>query len=373
MSSYTLIEDSDLEERIQEDIDVCVSLLREVYGRRIVSIVLIGGYGRGEGGISVVEVGYWPKNNYDFLVVLRSLGPVDRGWVLDAYRQLKDILDERLMVRFEASFQSLRRIQTAPAIMIYQDILHASRTVYGKDIGTLLPASVCEVLPPMEALNILRTRSMLLLAYRMNEAHLNYVPDKQQRLVWLAKAILGYGDAILILKKAYKTTYVAKNEAIKQIDISDVFPSNLEGERFKQLHDQASRFRLSDEKGLETAPYESVLPLLEVIYLWALRGVLGRPQLTWERLPLLSLNAVRGVPLRVRNVMITIREFGLPSLFDCVSCHPRDRLHRVVPLLLYSPSGESLAYCRREFNLSENASLREIENVCFRLYLRYIV
>ena len=70
VSNYTFLNTPEAEERIQRDQDVIAQALEQTLQKSLLSVVMIGGYGRGEGGIYNANGDLRPYNDYDYFLVL---------------------------------------------------------------------------------------------------------------------------------------------------------------------------------------------------------------------------------------------------------------------------------------------------------------
>ncbi len=65
MRRYTILEDPEADVTVQEVLDKIVSEVVSLLGRDLQAMVLVGGYGRGEGGIYQSSVGYQLVNDFE--------------------------------------------------------------------------------------------------------------------------------------------------------------------------------------------------------------------------------------------------------------------------------------------------------------------
>lgn len=375
MGKYTLVDHESIDSHIESEIALCRERIIGAFGDGLTSLVLVGGYGRGEGGVSRDNGRLMPKNNYDFLIVLKdSLRPKSER-VKTALRTLKDGLDRELSVIFEASCHRESKVRSAPHIMIFHDIYQASMTIYGHEIRTLLPETVTAPLPPVEAMRILRNRSMLLVASVLGEEHLGYRPGPGQVKTWLAKAIIGFGDAISILRGCYRARYSDKMDAIRELSFPGVFASEAAYLGFKRAHEAASSYRLQGEESPALEDFPARLQELEEVNLWVVREYTGNKALGWANLHTLRLPPTS--PARIlrilRNIWINVKEYGIRQNPAHLAEDPVDRLHRVVPLTLYRPDFDALPRCRAELNMAGDAALSDIQKKCCEIYAKYLV
>jgi len=368
MGIYTIIDDAGLDKNIDKDIAICKEGALRLFGNRLISLVLIGGYGQGEGGLARSGGSFLPKNNYDFLVVLKTAPFWEKRKMERALEGLKKELDAKLLALFECRLRSDSQVRRSPNVMIFHDIYNSSKTVYGEDIRRLLPPRVAELLPPIESLRIIKNRSMLLLAAILKIEHQNYKLTPRQVKIWFSKAIIGFGDAILILKKEYVTKYYEKMIAIKRLDFQDAFVETTDYQYFKRLHEAASLYRLKDEDSDLLKDFDKGIKVLEQVNLWALREYTKDAGFNWGKLANISLYAKEPLPRALKNIAINIKKYGVFQNLRDIMISPSDRLLKVVPLLLYRPNFDFLKICRVEMHMNKEATLDDIQRECFNVY-----
>lgn len=175
-------------------------------GSGLVSVVLGGGYGRGDGG--VVERGgrQLPYNDLDFFVFTDGMSKAARAELALRLARLGEPWAERLGV--EVDFAPAREISSLswmPVTLMFQELRVGHQVVYG-DARALaaIPPCPAESLPQREGLRLLLNRGTgLLLAQR--RLAVGGDDEGTRDFVWrnLHKCALGCGDALLILAHRY--------------------------------------------------------------------------------------------------------------------------------------------------------------------------
>ncbi|WP_309888476.1 hypothetical protein [Archangium sp.] len=202
------------------------------------ALALIGGYGRGEGGVERRAGGERPHNNLDFLLVLN--GTIRPG--------LKQLLDEALeplreqyAVGLDLGIVTARALRRAPCLVMWYDMRYGHKTALGDT--TFLPSLTHfsrEAIVPGDVRDLLVNRGTLLV---INEALLEQGGGDEERRCALirhaAKAIIGYGDTLLFFRGRYHWSYVEKRRRVAEL--RDV-PAG-----FRQLYEEASAFRFEPD------------------------------------------------------------------------------------------------------------------------------
>ncbi len=202
------------------------------------TLALIGGYGRGEGGVERSGGRERPHNNLDFLLVLD--GKIRPG--------LKQQLDESLeplrrqhAVGLDVGIVTAQALRRAPCLVMWYDMRHGHKTALG-DV-TFLPSLTHfsqEAIVPGDVRDLLVNRGTLLV---INDALLEQGGADEERRRALVrhavKAIIGYGDTLLFFRGRYHWSYVEKRRRVAEL--RDV-PAG-----FRQLYDEASAFRFEPD------------------------------------------------------------------------------------------------------------------------------
>jgi len=202
------------------------------------ALALIGGYGRGEGGVERRGGHERPHNNLDFLLVLN--GTIRPG--------LKQLLDEALeplrgqyAVGLDLGIVTARALRRAPCLVMWYDMRYGHKTALGDT--TFLPSLTHfsrEAIVPGDVRDLLVNRGTLLV---INEALLEQAGGDEERRRALirhaAKAIIGYGDTLLFFRGRYHWSYVEKRRRVAEL--RDV-PAG-----FRQLYEEASAFRFEPD------------------------------------------------------------------------------------------------------------------------------
>ena len=274
------------------------------------ALVLMGGYGRGEGGVEVIDGVERPHNNLDFLLITTG------RWVSDTESLRRDLnealrpLAEEAGIGIDAGAISDRALERAPCRVMWYDVRFGHQTILG-DPAWLpsLSRFTAERVLASDIRDLVVNRGTLLV---INDAvvALEHPPAG----VWKAlvrhsvKAILGYGDALLYWRGVYHWSYAERQR--RMAARRDV------GAAFRTLYDWAMEFRFRpDYGGWEgrdlPAWLDEVRQAVEPVHLQVEGRRCGVEGLTWGQYP----RAALGRGLR-----------------DGLS-HPREAARRVKALL----------------------------------------
>lgn len=245
MSSYgklTLIGSSKIETSLSMVLDnIKESIQQNVDESLYEGIILIGGYGRGEGGVVTINGVEFPHNNFDFLVISKTISK-EQEELLEA--QLSSIFTKYtkdINIDVEFSIMSSKKLKNLQPLVITYDMKYGHKLIVG-DASVLVNNEnfELETIPAWDIRNLMVNRGTLLIINDlMLEKEILSISEKKIIIKHLIKAIIGYGDALLFHLGNYHYSYVQKNILMeKQVGVD---------EEFKKLYKEAMSFRFSPD------------------------------------------------------------------------------------------------------------------------------
>lgn len=251
MSNYTK-HSKEANQKVQEDLDKIIPIIKKEINP--VSIILFGGFGKGEGIVEVKNKKITPMNDYDMYVVTK--GNLDDDFldkVADKCAQAinKGGLDfvehaGKEYNRDDFFHVDLRNInynklkKLLPTQRTYE-LKHGSQIIYGEDVRYLIPNVKVTV---SDGIRILFNKMDHILMAKDQKNH-------EIKLIYTVKAYTDLCSALLMFKNDFAGTYTERNNKIKKHS----FPQEL-----KDKIDWATNFRnnpnfeIKDvDKELETA------------------------------------------------------------------------------------------------------------------------
>lgn len=202
------------------------------------AVVLIGGYGRGEGGVERTASGERLHNNLDVLVVTTA----------DAGPDLKALLDRALApvrsalgIGVDVGTIAARSLRRAPCLVMWLDMRLGHKTLLG-DAG-LVPSLTRfrhDRLIAWDVDALVTNRAALLVLNRLLFARGEVDEGARRTIVKHAqKAIVGYGDGLLHALARYDGSYAEK---ARRVRASAEIPRGL-----AKLYEQAIAFRFAPD------------------------------------------------------------------------------------------------------------------------------
>jgi hypothetical protein len=246
------------------------------------SLLLIGGYGRGEGGAETLTDGTQrPHNNLDLLLITRGLSNDERVELKAKLDSILGKLAYKHSVGMDLGMIDETKLRHSPAMVMWYDARFGHKTLLGNaDLLLSLTRFTRELIPYWDIRNLMVNRGTLLVINEMIFAKGIKNEDEYRTVVkHIVKAIIGYGDALLFSNDQYHWSYAQKRKRMQQMP-------TVCG-RFKALYDEAITFRFNpdytrfvnrDLKQWQTDLYCQ----LQEIHLAVERQRLRKPGLTWD-------------------------------------------------------------------------------------------
>jgi hypothetical protein len=267
-------------------ISFCISNL--VPSKQMKALILLGGYGKGEGGLVKENGTYLPHNNFDLLLVTSDLPETKRRNIYHLVTKKMQSLAQKLGVGIDISVIPETKIKSMPTRVLWYDMKEGHRTISGdKHLIPSLPHFKKNI-PSWDMRNLMVNRGSLLiinaLCLATRESDQIPTPELPREIKKLIikhtmKAIIGYGDALLYFNNNYHWSYKEKHTRILKDEQFSL--------KFKRLYNDAISFRFSPnyeyylEKNLESWQKE-VTKQLSIIHLECESIRLNCANLTWD-------------------------------------------------------------------------------------------
>ena len=347
MGKYSIRGSDAFDARLGQDFARVARALEQSPDRaQLRALVLLGGYGRGEGTPRIVADRQEPFNDYDFVVVS---APMNRrqGKALQArLRLLEQQLSQALGLPIDLQLYTDNGLCRAEFSMLNYEMRYGHKVVWG-DPNALaaMPAYPHDRVPLSEGTRLLLNRGKLLLDVRRAlRAGCELSADERLRFVkFLYKALLAFGDCALLMSHAYDLSYAVKKARIADRLAPGVPDAPFLIERYraavalKEWGDYAflPEYPLADEFERIRKYYLRFLPWYEA----------ARAQAAQEPASFPSPDDAPAWKTAVYNAQAFGRgalTWG-PALWRA---HPRLRLYRALPFLLTNDPVDTAAIAR---------------------------
>jgi hypothetical protein len=342
---YTLDGDRDLESHLELTCARIVSAIRGlVPGRKLESVLLGGGYGRGEGGVLAGPDGHHPYNDLEFYVAIRGNRHLNEVLYHRRLEVMAEILTHLAGVEVEFKITSLAEMAAKPVSMFSYDLASGHRVLWphespGTEAFAARHASAADI-PLSEATRLLMNRcSGLLLAREKLDKGTLTAADADFVRRNIAKAQLACGDALLVAQGLYHWSCRRRHRRLKALAgytedpfLDDVLRSHASGVQFK-LHPETT----AEPREILELRWQEARDQARQCWLRIESRRLGRSFASIR--DYLDAPCGKGPESpAVMNLVLNARASGRRfRLSGSLSRHPRERVFNSLALLLWAP------------------------------------
>jgi len=231
-----------VQNRIESDLKIITKIILK-YHSDVDSLILAGGFGRGEGSVLISGKDIQPINDYDIYVIVKNSSNKIN---LEKLRKL--ILEKVSIRQVDLELIKKKKLPHLKPTMSNYDLKYASHIFYGN-------VNILKTIPSINPKKLsLREGRTPLLLYLI--ALLQSYPGEKNALIssndkfWIyqqiSKSILGWSAALLILEGKYHSSYVERER---------IFRENFENKLWCSLVEKATRFKLSPSLEIEEDLY----------------------------------------------------------------------------------------------------------------------
>ena len=340
MGIYSLKGSEVFDARLQQDLDRVVRVLTASDAESTYrALVLIGGYGRGEGTPRIVEGRQEPFNDYDFVVASVPMNRQRRNVVQGRLRLLEKQLSRDLGLPVDLQLYPANSLPHAEFSLLNYEMKYGHKVVWGDpDALRALPAYPHEQIPRSEGTRLLLNRGKLLLDIRraLRSGQMLGKEDKLRFVKFIGKAYLAFGDCALLMAGAYDLSYAVKKERIGGVSIGTP-----EAEFLTERYRQAIALKeWGDYAFLPDYPLAEEFEIVRQYFLrffpWYESARLKVESTGTEAYTRALIHGPRECPAW-KAALLNIGTFGQAAVSpqpDFLWRHPRSRLYLALPLLL---------------------------------------
>lgn len=351
MTRYSVHAEPDADNVVESVLKRVIEGIRLVVGDGLQAIVLAGGYGRGEGGVSYEDGEYHLVNDLDLLVFVK--GSLRRAKVL--YGPQLEALAHRLLpqarglkaIDIELTHQRQYQLFTPRTVGSYE-LANGHQVLLGEiDLRSVMANIDPGTLSTYEGTNYFRNRGsgLLIPALYFMTNQLGEEANQRNFQIETCKACLAMGDAWLLLVHQYHYSYRERLARVRQLSARDVgIPEDLFAQVLQQ-YESAMEFKLKPSFGWPSDPpmiahWFAVRDLFGEFFLWYESKRLGRSFANWEAYSIHVMRSGANEPwsLKVKSSLWLVRTLATGSRKPA-GLSPLRRSREglaLMPLLLFS-------------------------------------
>jgi len=227
----TIDKDKKVYKKIWTDVEYISSKVRNLLGKHIHSILLCGGFGRGEGSVVVQNGIIHVVNDYDFVIALKGKNRLHYTKLYKKFHapleQLAaELADELEIKQVDLALKPLSYFSKARILRIENfEVKKGHVLVFGNEDPTArMPDWRAKNIPLFEGTWLLRNRGTGMLIAALYALCKGGVPEKKKEnfVIECTKAQLAMGDSILLLRGMYHHLYNERLKRITNLDFSDI-------------------------------------------------------------------------------------------------------------------------------------------------------
>ena len=229
---FVVNQDKKIAKRINDDLYIIQQIILENFNY-VESIILAGGFGRGEGSVLIHEEEVQPINDYDLYVITKFNSQKN---IINKVRNLISSVVKIRQVDLEVI--PVKKLKSLKPTMANYDLKYASYVFYGNN-------QILNSIPTIDSkkLSLKEGRTPLLLylisiiqAYPHKQEKDLSINEKFWMYQQICKSILGWSTALLILEGKYHSSYIEREK---------IFKSSFEDKEWCQLVENATKFKVS--------------------------------------------------------------------------------------------------------------------------------
>lgn len=307
------------------------------------ALVLMGGYGRGEGGYYLINGEASPYNDYDYFVIVKNMSRKAASALQKTLKTLAHRLSKIVGIEIDLAVLRSESLASAPRTLMNAEMKWGHHVLAGNpDALDPMPGEPFDKLALGEFTRLMNNRgALLLMNARRLEAGVELSGyDRGEFFKFLLKAVLACGDAFLAIEGVYHPLYAEKQARLMMlknfpgVDFINLYKLAVD----QKFHPDARSFRDEDPEAWQRQIIDCWLDAFSKLETCR-TGCQIRSWRDYAQLvvPKGQLEASQNL----KNFAITLRDFGTRHTLRYLRWawrYPRDRVISVLPLLLNSAS-----------------------------------
>jgi len=228
---YTADKDQRIDDKVEKDQEYINSRVLSFLGEHVHSILLCGGFGRGEGTVDVRSGEIHIVNDYDITILLKERNKLKYAMLYRKYHAplqalAVDLASDLRMKQIDLGLKHFSYFEKPAALKIENyEVKQGHVLTYGdEDPTSSLPSWSAEDIPLFEGTWLFRNRGFGMLISALYFMCEGGIPEhkKENFVIECGKAQLAMGDSILLLNRCYHHLYSERLCSLDPLDVSNV-------------------------------------------------------------------------------------------------------------------------------------------------------
>lgn len=237
MGIYTILDDEKIDSVIERDLKLIIGRILNTV--TVHSIILGGGFGRGEGSVLIDQGKIQAVNDYDLFVIISDDDQTD---FRSTERKIAGELGIRLLDLIPIKYSTLPNL---PSTQFYYDLKYGGRHLWGENLIDLIPQYKEGYVDPESGRTLILNRLICAIeAYSEKFEHQRMTTEEKFFLVnQTGKIVSACVEALLIKRSKYHHSYKKRRDIFKT-----EFPQEKD---LQKLNERATEFKLQPSMLIE--------------------------------------------------------------------------------------------------------------------------
>ncbi len=246
---------SDYGKKVDKEVEKHMKIIVEEIKKEVkdvVSVLAIGGLGRGEGSFLIEKGKVVPLNDYDIYLITKKLVNFEKLKKISEKATKKIKKDSKFSfskasskMEFYIDLRNLtfNNIKKVPSMVKYYEIKNSAKIIYGRDVRKDMPEISLKEIPLEDGLRFLINRASLLIE-SFDIDNLNSEEARKTINYYIIKNYLTFAEALLLLNQKFVCSYKKRAEIFDNCFKKD-FP-----ELYKKIPNLPEKIRKFTEQKL---------------------------------------------------------------------------------------------------------------------------
>ena len=380
---FTVIGSEDVEKRIREIVkEVAFIIESQIHPNQFKALIMLGGYGRGEGGVVTIDGKEYPHNNLDFLLITKNLNNKKQNELKKKIFSKFLPLNRKIKIQIDLGIVNTSTLKHTANRIIWYDMRFGHKTILGdENFVPSLRRFRLQTIPKWDARNLLVNRGTLIIINELLLKKKTLDIDIQQLIIkHIIKAIIGYGDALLFFLDDYHWSYIEKQKRMQnRNDVS---------ENFKKIYDEAMEFRFQPKyDNFINCDLKNWMKELnqhfEYIHKYCEAQHLGKPEIDWNEYPEIAFKqafferspSFKELIKKFINIFENIKYSGKSSIFCKLGFRVSGSsgvLPILFPLVAYNLKNKNYLEITKNFLNSPSDKIEDLRRAYISAWMQFL-